>query len=220
MTRLLLITRPPEASAPLVARLRRAGIDARSTPCVLRVPLPLDPHQLDPWRGRPARVALTSPAAVPAARALRLDPAWEVRVLAPGTLAAATAAGLSVHRAVEGGAADLVRNTGDRPLLLLGSDLAGDEARRANPALVHVVVYRTSRPGRLDLPPGPFDAFFASPSAVAGFLALAGPAAARLDHCLCFGRTTARAAAAAGLDPIPCSVEDLFHATPSAPPAL
>ena len=123
-----------------------------------------------------------------------------------------------MHHEVRGGAAELARGTADRPLILLGSDLAGSEAARTNPAVVHLSAYRTSVPARVDLPPGPFDVFFASPSAVHGFLARAGAAGDRVRYILAHGATTVAAVRQAGLTPHPCSVEDLFHATsPSSP---
>ena len=213
MTVPLVLTRArPDADA-LAARLASTGRTVWVAPCIELEPIALPADTLDRWRGQPVRLALTSPHAVPALARLRWDPAWELHALAPTTSAAARAAGFTVHREVRGGAAALARGTADRPLILVGSNLAGSEAARANPAVVHLIGYRTSIPTGLDLPPGPFDVFFASPSAVHGFVALAGAARDRVRYTLAHGATTVATARQAGLTSHPCSVEDLFHAT-------
>lgn len=213
----LLVTRPePDASA-LVATLRARGVDARALPCLRVAPVPLGPATLDPWRGHPATLALTSPRAVPVAVTLGVDPAWRVLALAPRTAALAGAAGLVVTP-VHGGAADLARAAGPEPLLLIASDLAGAEMRPLRPDLVHLVAWRTVAVDALVLPPGPVDVLFASPSAVEAFVHLAPRAPVR--HAWCHGRTTLEAARRAGLPAHLRPLDEPPDATPPSTPPL
>ncbi len=188
-------------------------------PCIERVAVPIPTDALDRWRGRPARIALTSPHAVPALVGLGWDPAWQLYTLAPTTSATARGAGLTVHHEDPGGAAALARDTADLPMILIGSDLAGAEAARSNPAVVRLVAYRTEAPSQLDLPPGTFDVCFLSPSAVHGFVTRAGPARTRVRHVLAVGATTVAAARDAALNPQSRTLDDLIHATPPSPPS-
>lgn len=213
----LLVTRPePEASA-LVERLRAGGVDAHARPCLRVEAVTLPPDALDRWRGGPATLALTSPRAVPVVVALGVDSAWEVLALAPRTSAEALAAGLRVTP-VPGGAADLARRAGPGPLLLVASDLAGAELRPVRPDVVHLVSWRTLPAAALELPDGPFDVLFASPSAVDAFVGLAPGAAIR--HAWCHGRTTLDAARRAGLPAHLRSLDELTDAAPPPTPPL
>jgi len=117
---------------------------------------------------------------------------------------------------VAGGAAELARAARPGAFLVLGSDLAGEEARAARPDVVLVACYRTLAPPSVEVPPGPVDVFFTSPSAVAHFRALAPHADVR--RALCHGATTLRAAA--GYSAVAVSLEQLLDATPAPSPSL
>lgn len=203
MTPLLVLREAAEARS-IVAALRARGEAAIAAPCLAFEPVAGARSGLDPWRGRPVDLALTSPRAVEALAGLEVDPAWRVLALAPRTVAAALAAGLPVHEAVPGGAAELARRARPGlPLVAPTSDLGGEELRAARPDAIRVVVYRTVCPARLPEDAraalaGPYALVAASPSALHHLEALAPGAVARAEQVYAWGATTAAAARALG----------------------
>jgi len=192
----LLVTRAADEAEALCARL---GPHAVAAPCLAYQPLAA-PRPDAPG----ADLLVTSPRAVLGLVAAGLDPTWRVLALSPRTDAAVRAAGLPVHLARPGGAADLAAAARpDAPVIAATSDLGGDEVRRVRPDARLWVLYRTCTPA--SLPPaaraalaGPFDVLFTSPSAVAGFERLAPGALHRARRRLCHGGTTLEAVAARG----------------------
>lgn len=193
----LLVTRAADEADALCARL---GPHAVPAPCIAFVPDPAPRPAVDR-----ADLLVTSPRAVPGLLSAGLPPGWRVLALAPTTAAAVQAAGLHVHHALVGGAADLAAVARpDVPVVAATSDRGGDEARRIRPDVLLWVLYRTVTPATLPEAAraalaGPFDVLFTSPSAVEGFERLAPGMLARARRRLCHGGTTLAAVEARGL---------------------
>lgn len=213
----LLVTRAAEDCDALVAWLHSTGVDARATPCLAYESIALPADCLDRWRGGPLVIGLSSPRAVPAAFALNLAPEWRVHALAPATARVAERAGLRVDLAVPGGGRELAASAEQLPFVLLGSQLAGAEVRAVRPNVTCIVAYRTIAPASINLPEGPFDLLFCSPSAIENFVNLAPGGFARARTVYCHGRTTAEAAERVGCRPTPYTLPSSLDETSSPP---
>jgi uroporphyrinogen-III synthase len=211
----------------LAADLRTAGLDVLEVP-VVSIGAPEDPEPLRQAIGRLASydwIAFTSGNAVGAVRdglaaaGADLPPGIQIASVGPSTsravagafhsLRAAPAAPRTVdieppsEHSAEGLAEVLAPVVAGRRVLLPLSDRARDvlatRLRAAGATVQCVVAYRTVVGGAAPIAISPGDlAVFGSPSAVEGFLALAGEAARQVEAVV-IGPTTAAAARDAGL---------------------
>ncbi len=184
----LLVTRPAEEAAALCARL---GPHAIPAPCLAFAAVGSPRPDL-----ADADLLVASPRAVGPLAAVGVPPRWNVLALAPATVAALRDAGLPVHRAIEGGGADLAAAARpDAPVVAATSTLGGDEVLRVRPDAFVWVLYATICPAELPAPAraaldAPFDVLFTSPSAVRNFAQLAPGVLDRARRVLCHGGTT------------------------------
>ena len=155
----------------------------------------VEPHAFDAFRGKAVDLLVTSPHSLLTLQRLPLDPHWRVLALAPKTSATLIAAGIRVELALSGGAAALAAQARPGPVLLLSSDLGGEEARQIRPDLIKVTTYYTCCPSAL--PPAalaalqhPYDILFASPSSVQNFLKLVPNGLHKVRQIFAHGRST------------------------------
>lgn len=182
----ILVLKPEPDCSALVARLRARGVDAIAAPCLRFENLPAP--DLDRFRSAPADVLLTSPRGLDALPPL--DPQWRLLALAPKTAALARSAGLRVDEEVEGGAAALAARARPGVVLVLTSDLGGDEALRVRPDAIVVPTYRTLPVESLPAFDRPYSLYAASPSALRVFDALVPGGVAGAERVYARGATT------------------------------
>jgi uroporphyrinogen-III synthase len=203
------ITRAEPDASRVCDELRAAGVVAVAVPCIERVPC-----EVVPWRPSAHRVVvLTSAGTVEALGQRIIDAAPdEVAALAPATARAVERLGLKVTVESANGvvalahaiAARLERRGVVAPAFWYPTSDAGleqDEQREAVARLgllgpvTRPVAYTTRAPPELKATLAglrlPFGAFFASPSAVANFVAASPP---RPERVVCWGASTLRAA--------------------------
>lgn len=182
----ILVLKPEPDCSALVARLRARGVDAVAAPTLYFESLPAP--NLDRFRSAPADVLLTSPRGL--ASLPPLDPQWRLLALAPRTATLAREAGLHVDEAVEGGAAALAARARPGVVLVLTSDLGGEEVLRVRPDAVVIPTYRTCPVGELPTFAEPYSLLAASPSALRAFEALRPGGVARAERVYARGATT------------------------------
>jgi uroporphyrinogen-III synthase len=198
----LLVTRPEFEQFP-----GRLCIHA---PCLVFVPIEWDSSIFEVYRGQSLDILVTSPRGIEALKKLRLEAGWRVLALAPATVASAEKAGIHIDISCEGGAAKLAALSQPGPVVLLTSDLGGEEFLKVRPDGKVVAVYGSACPESLPeealvAMQGVFDVFFASPSAAQHFNKLAPYGLERARKRFFRGRTTGEALENLGFTALSCS---------------